>query len=244
MNDTNDLNTFQIGARSLDPLVMTQEQWLTNRQMAMVSVGAVEQMGTANVARYPLIHIPNAVISRMLLGGPGPDGSDPGFRTQGAIFFEIHSQAQKGNGMLEQLLVKPTMALLNAAADASLYEFPTAGWDGLPFAHEESCGGGQDSASDSFRGSCPIGRAASAPRVDRATRCRQEGGRTRLRVGAGRLRTSASARVRVRRADAGIHDPCSCAVRTAAVRSRWASALRPSPRRAWASMRRMSGVPR
>jgi hypothetical protein len=84
---TNQLNTFQIGARSIDPSRMSEEQWLTNRQMALISVDAVSRMGTGNVARYPLIDITNAVISRMLLGGPGPDGSDPGFETQGAIFL-------------------------------------------------------------------------------------------------------------------------------------------------------------
>ncbi|MGH3029736.1 MAG: hypothetical protein ACRDNE_03025 [Gaiellaceae bacterium] len=76
---TNELNTFQIGARSIDPSRMTEEQWLTNRQMALISVDAVSRKGTGNVARYPLIDMTNAVISRMLLGGPGPDGSDPGF---------------------------------------------------------------------------------------------------------------------------------------------------------------------
>ena len=57
----------------------------------------------------------------MLLGGPGPDGSDPGFETQGAIFYEVRSVGQKSNGMLEQLFVRPTMAVLEAAADGSLY---------------------------------------------------------------------------------------------------------------------------
>ena len=43
---TNELNTFQIGARSIDPSRMTAEQWLTNRQMAMLSVDAVQRLGT------------------------------------------------------------------------------------------------------------------------------------------------------------------------------------------------------
>jgi hypothetical protein len=80
----------------------------------------------------------------MLLGGPGPDGIDPAFKTQGAIFYEVRAQGQKSNGRVEQLLVKPTMALLNAAADGSLYESPVSDWDLLPFAHEEPCGGGPD----------------------------------------------------------------------------------------------------
>ena len=134
-----ELNTFQIGARSLDPRAMTAEQWLTNRQMAMIAVSAVQRIGVGNVARYPLIHIPNAVISRMLLGGPGPDRSDPGFKTQGAIFFEVRSVGQKSNGMLEQLFLRPTMAVINAAADGSLYEHPGTGWEALPFAANEPC---------------------------------------------------------------------------------------------------------
>jgi hypothetical protein len=139
---TNELNTFQIGARSIDPSRMTAEQWLTNRQMALISVDAVSKLGTGNVARYPLIDITNAVISRMLLGGPGPDGSDPGFQTQGAIFYEVRSVGQKSNGMLEQLFVRPTMAVLNAAADGSLYGHPGTGWDEIPFGDGEPCGGG------------------------------------------------------------------------------------------------------
>lgn len=139
---TNQLNTFQIGARSIDPSRMTAEQWLTNRQMALISTEAVSRLGTGNVARYPLIDITNAVISRMLLGGPGPDGSDPGFMTQGAIFYEVRSVGQKSNGMLEQLFVRPTMAVLNAAADGSLYDHPGTGWEDIPFGDGEPCGGG------------------------------------------------------------------------------------------------------
>ena len=56
---------------------MTVLQWLTNRQMAMTSVDALRGLGTAGIARYPLIDITNAVLSRMLLGGPGPDGAIP-----------------------------------------------------------------------------------------------------------------------------------------------------------------------
>jgi Zinc carboxypeptidase len=142
---TNELNSFQIGARSIDPARMTAEQWLTNRQMAMTSVEALRSLGTAGIARYPLIDITNAVLSRMLLGGPGPDGSDPGFMTQGAIFYEVRSVGQKSNGMLEQLFVRPSMAVLNAAADGSLYAHPGTGWDQLPFGQGVPCGGGPDS---------------------------------------------------------------------------------------------------
>jgi hypothetical protein len=139
---TNQLNQFQIGARSIDPSRMTAEQWLTNRQMAMISVDAVERLGAAGVARYPLIDITNAVLSRMLMGGPGPDGTSPGFSTQGAIFYEVRSVGQKSNGFLEQLFVRPSMAVLNAAADGSLYRHPGTGWEALPFGQGVPCGGG------------------------------------------------------------------------------------------------------
>jgi hypothetical protein len=140
---SHELNTFQIGARPIDPSRMTAAQWLTNRQMAMVSVDALERLGTAAIARYPLIDITNAVLSRMLLGGPGPDGSSPGFQTQGAVFYEVRGAlGQKSNGMLEQLFVRPSIAVLNAAADGSLYGQPAGGWDTLPFAGGVACGGG------------------------------------------------------------------------------------------------------
>jgi hypothetical protein len=141
---TDELNSFQIGARSIDPSRMTAEQWLTNRQMAMISVDALRSLGTAGIARYPLIDITNAVLSRMLMGGPGPGGSVPGFMTQGAIFYEVRSVGQKSNGMLEQLFVRPSMAVLNAAADGSLYGHPGTGWEDLPFGQGVACGGGPD----------------------------------------------------------------------------------------------------
>jgi hypothetical protein len=141
---TDELNSFQIGARSIDPSRMTAEQWLTNRQMAMISVDALRSLGTAGIARYPLIDITNAVLSRMLMGGPGPGGSVPGFMTQGAIFYEVRSVGQKSNGMLEQLFVRPSMAVMNAAADGSLYGHPGTGWEDLPFGQGVACGGGPD----------------------------------------------------------------------------------------------------
>ena len=46
--------------------------------------------------------------------------------------------------MLEQLFVRPTLAVLNAAADGSLYAHPGTGWDALPFGDWVQCGGGPD----------------------------------------------------------------------------------------------------
>ena len=139
---TDDLNQFQIGARSIDPSRMTAEQWLTNRQMAMVSVDALEQYGVANIAHYPLIDITNAVLSRMLMGGTAPAGEQPVMQTatRGAIFYEVRSVGQKSNGQLERMFTVPTMAVLTAAANGSLSTYDVSGYESLPFATQGPCG--------------------------------------------------------------------------------------------------------
>jgi len=139
---TDDLNQFQIGARSIDPSRMTAEQWLTNRQMAMVSVDALDKYGLANVAHYPLIDITNAALSRMLMGGTAPAGEQPVLQspTKGAIFYEVRSVGQKSNGQLERLFTIPTMAVLTAAADGSLASYDISGYPGIPFATQGPCG--------------------------------------------------------------------------------------------------------
>ncbi len=142
VNGTHDLNQFQIGARSIDPSRMTAEQWLTNRQMAMVSVDALDRYGLANVAHYPLIDITNAALSRMLMGGTAPAGETPVAQspTRGAIFYEVRSVGQKSNGQLENLFRIPTMAVLTAAADGSLATYDVSGYADLPFATQGPCG--------------------------------------------------------------------------------------------------------
>jgi hypothetical protein len=142
VDGTDDLNQFQIGARSIDPSRMTAEQWLTNRRMAMVSVDALDRYGLANVAHYPLIDITNAVLSRMLMGGTAPTGEQPVLQTptKGAIFYEVRSVGQKSNGQLERLFTIPTMAVLTAAADGSLESQDISGYPDLPFATQGPCG--------------------------------------------------------------------------------------------------------
>ncbi|NRQ39091.1 hypothetical protein HII36_45805 [Nonomuraea sp. NN258] len=137
---TNELNQFQIGIRPIDPSRLTAAQWLTNRQMSMVSVNALSGFGQTHVAKYQDIDITNAVFSRMLLGGPGPDGSDSGFATQGAIFFEVRSVGQKSNGYLERLFTVPTMALLNSVARGELAGTDVSGIDAIPRAASAPCG--------------------------------------------------------------------------------------------------------
>jgi hypothetical protein len=142
VEDTDDLNQFQIGARSIDPSRMTDLQWLTNRQMAMVSVDALDRHGLANVAHYPLIDITNAALSRMLMGGTAPAGEQPVMQTptQDAVFYEVRSVGQKSNGQLENLFRIPTMAVLAAAADGSLSSYDISGYTSLPFASQGPCG--------------------------------------------------------------------------------------------------------
>lgn len=137
---TNDLNQFQVGTRPIAVNRMTDEQWLAARQMSMVSARALSGYGQTHVARYPDIDITNAVLSRMLLGGPGPDGSDPGFATQGAIFYEVRSVGQKSNGYLERLFRVPTMALLTTVARGDLSAVDISGFDALPRAERGPCG--------------------------------------------------------------------------------------------------------
>jgi len=142
VNGTNDLNQFQIGARSIDPARMTAQQWLTNRQMAMISVDALDQYGLANVAHYPIIDITNAALSRMLMGGTAPAGEQPVAQTPttGAIFYEVRSVGQKSNGQLENLFRIPTMAVLTAVANGSLTSYDVSAYPGLPFATQGPCG--------------------------------------------------------------------------------------------------------
>ena len=75
-----------------------------------------------------------------MLGGPGPDGSDPGFQTQGAIFYEVRSVGQKSNGYLENLFRVPILDVLTAAADGSLYGYGTSSWEAEPYAQGGQCG--------------------------------------------------------------------------------------------------------
>lgn len=139
---TDDLNQFQIGARTVDPSRLLPEQWDTARQMSEVSLDALAGYGQTHVARYPDIDITNAALSRMLLGGTAPAGETPlGADTlTGAIFYEVRSVGQKSNGYLANLFARPTMAVLTAAADGSLYGSDWADYDALPYARSGSCG--------------------------------------------------------------------------------------------------------
>ncbi|HEX6075146.1 MAG TPA: M14 family zinc carboxypeptidase [Micromonosporaceae bacterium] len=139
---TDDLNQFQIGARSIAPSRMSPEQWLTNRAMAMVSVDALAEYGPVNIAKYPDIDITNAVLSRMLLGGTAPAGEQPVIDTptKGAIFYEVRSVGQKSNGQLENLFRIPTLAVIEAAATGDLASYDVSGYQAIPYAVRGPCG--------------------------------------------------------------------------------------------------------
>lgn len=139
---TNDLNQFQIGAHSVDPSRMAPEQWTLARQISEVSIDAISGYGQTHVAKYPYIDITTGVISRMILGGTAPAGFDPESQTNvdAAIFYEVRSVGQKSNGYLENLFTKPTMAVLNAAADGSLYTSDWQDYDNLSYATSGPCG--------------------------------------------------------------------------------------------------------
>jgi len=142
VEDTSDLNQFQIGTFTVDPSRLLPSQADLARQMTEVSIDALDGYGQTHLARYFDIDVTNAVLSRMLLGGTAPAGEDPSSqsRIDGAIFYEVRSVGQKSNGYLEQLFIRPTMAVLTAAADGSLYESDWADYDQLPYADFGRCG--------------------------------------------------------------------------------------------------------
>jgi len=142
VDGTDDLNQFQIGARTVDPARLLPSQWLVGRQMSEVTIDALSGFGQTHLARYPNIDITNAVLSRMLLGGDAPTGETPLGQDvmRGAIFYEVRSVGQKSNGYLEEIFRVPTMAVLRAAADGSLFDSDTASYDALPYADSGSCG--------------------------------------------------------------------------------------------------------
>jgi hypothetical protein len=142
---TDDLTQLQIGHRPIAVSAFTDEQWFTNRAMTMVVHDTVSQFGVINTTLYgpaqnPGFHIPNAVISTMLLGDSAPPGEVAEHRVDGALFFEIRSVGQKSSGQLVQVNVAPTKALLTAVADGSLADTDISGFDDIPFPQGVQCG--------------------------------------------------------------------------------------------------------
>ena len=143
---TDDLAHLQIGHRPIAVSAFTDEQWRTNRAMSMVVYDTVARLGVVNTTLYgpaqnPAFHIPNAVISTMLLGDSAPPGEQvPDHRVEGALFFEFRSVGQKSSGMLVQVHLAPTKALLTAVADGSLADYDISGFDDIPYPQAVACG--------------------------------------------------------------------------------------------------------
>jgi hypothetical protein len=142
---TDDLTQFQIGHRPIRVNTFTEEQWRTNREMTMVVYDTVQRFGAINTTLYgpaqsPFFHVPNAVISTMLLGDSAPPGETPEHTVDGALFFEFRSVGQKSSGLLVQVHVAPTRALLTAVADGSLAGYDVSGFDDIPYPQARACG--------------------------------------------------------------------------------------------------------
>lgn len=128
---TDEMTAFSLGIPLL-PEMLDEQIWDQARQLAVVSYDAADRLGYANVTRYPDINIPEAVVSSMALGGPGPDGEDPGFES--AAFF-LESRAgigTKSRGYLVRQNVVVVEAMLAAIADGSLAEVDADRWAELP----------------------------------------------------------------------------------------------------------------
>jgi hypothetical protein len=142
---TDELTQFQIGHRPIAISAFTDAQWETNRAMSMVVHDAVASLGVITPTLYgpaqnPGFHIPNAVISTMLLGDSAPPGEVAEHQVDGALFFEFRSVGQKSSGLLVETHVRPTKALLTAAADGSLADVDISGFDDIPFPQAVPCG--------------------------------------------------------------------------------------------------------
>ena len=162
---TNELNTFQIGARSIEPSRMTAEQWLTNRQMALISVEAVSKLGTGNVARYPLIDITNVVISRRCSAAPGRTAATRASR------HRARSSRSPLGGAEEQrdaraALRPPDHGGAECRRGRQPLRGPGTGWDEIPFGDGEPCGGGPDVSAGGLQPSTePLRRRAARARM-------------------------------------------------------------------------------
>ncbi len=131
VEDSNKMTTFSIGIpmwpQYLDPWV-----WDTNREMAVVGFDAVDRLGYVNPSRYPLINIPTAVVSTMMLGSKGPRGEDAGWKTA-AMFFENRGGiGNRSRGYIVQQMLVATGAIINAIAADKLTSVDASRWDDIP----------------------------------------------------------------------------------------------------------------
>ncbi|MDH3216052.1 MAG: M14 family zinc carboxypeptidase [Candidatus Krumholzibacteria bacterium] len=130
-NDTNQMTAFSIGIsvrqEFLEPWI-----WDVSRGMAVVGYDAVSKLGFCNPSRYPLVNIHSAVVSSMMLGNPGPDGHDAGWKTA-AMFFENRGGiGNKSRGYIIKQNVVAVHAIIDAIAYGELTFVEEERWDEIP----------------------------------------------------------------------------------------------------------------
>ncbi|TCB97652.1 hypothetical protein E0H26_12120 [Micromonospora zingiberis] len=131
VDDTDEMTTFSVGI-SLDPGMLTSEQWNTVRRMGVVAADAAGKSGVVNVTRYPYINIPEGVTSASMLNGPGPQGEYANWRTN-AMFFESRGGiGHKSSGYIVKQNVVGLWAIVDAMSDGSLATVDADRWAEIP----------------------------------------------------------------------------------------------------------------
>ncbi|MFD6564785.1 M14 family zinc carboxypeptidase [Micromonospora profundi] len=131
VGDTDEMTTFSVGI-SLDPGMLTTDQWNTVRRMGVVAADAAGKSGVVNVTRYPYINIPEGVTSASMLNGPGPQGEYANWRSN-AMFFESRGGiGQKSSGYIIKQNVNGLWAIIDAMSDRSLASVDADRWSNIP----------------------------------------------------------------------------------------------------------------
>lgn len=128
---TDEMTAFSFGIPVL-PVHLDPDIWDAARQMAVTAYDAVDAKGYANITRYPDIDIVEAVVSSMMLGAPGPDGTETGWETA-AMFFETRGGiGTKSRGYLIRQNVEGTWAIIDAIAGGTLSDADADRWADIP----------------------------------------------------------------------------------------------------------------
>ncbi|MEU5551427.1 M14 family zinc carboxypeptidase [Micromonospora sp. NPDC047793] len=131
VGDTDEMTTFSVGI-SLDPGMLTPQQWDTVRRMGVVAADAAGRSGVVNVTRYPYINIPEGVTSAAMLDGPGPRGEYANWRSN-AMFFESRGGiGHKSSGYLIKQNVDGLWAIVDSISDGSLADVDADRWSDIP----------------------------------------------------------------------------------------------------------------
>ena len=110
------------------------EEWVWNdsRRMAVVAYDATKNLGFINPTRYPLINIYTSAISSMMLGNPGPDGHDAGWKTA-AMFLENRGGiGNKSRGYIIQQSLIGLHAIIDSIAFDELGFIDPDRWEEIP----------------------------------------------------------------------------------------------------------------